>query len=914
MLCYNRLSIRGSLKGFKELCGCRAGRVLYTDGSGAISMFGRFIAQAVILLALTVGTSARAAPQSVQPGNGGRPHYVALGGTVTFSFDARALEELGVGFIGRGQFDEVFMGPRAVFEIEPSSTLVVEAEGDVFARFGGGLLRTRGAFLLDKPGKRVVIGNLTIEANSRGGFVVKSTLGGQDIPDTPFVLDSVILDFRATEGSLRLIGELSIARGWGKTLAIPRAAGAVIGTVVVDARMGFALDASVAPSAGETDDATEDEVRLGDPLVPDVIVGDLSDILRYDDEVSGITTFAVGTTSCNIGTARASWVAGTNQHPVIAQNAYRLKNDRFEQIGLSWVKHGFFALNHSLCSPCLDHTNGTELGVGCSDPYRASLNGIQTNMSPRSTVNAHTGYFTYTGGSPQAETAIDRRVQIHDVDLDPALNAGARYFVQGHYVTPGDAEARTHNNNASYREVEAVESGPGVFTLIINEHWLTQREQPAVRAWQDVDPSVVETDMQIPDEGLFILAAKVIDLGSSTWRYEYAVQNLNSDRSAMSFSVPIPPGTLVTNIGFHDVDYHSGDPYASTNWTGIAANGSVTWSTEDYATNPDANALRWGTVYNFRFEVNAWGEPGTATVGLFKPPALVDDPVEITGATVVPTHEMIDCNNNLTHDACDISCEAQGCEPPCGGSDDCDDNLVPDECQPDCNNNETADECDIASGTSADCNGDTVPDECEIDCNRNEIPDSCDITDETSEDCNSNDVPDECEIDEDSTAPGGPFFCSEDCDPDCNWNGKPDECDVNTDDDNDRVFGCDDLCPLTNPGLKCGCNEREDCCLPGFCYSDLGLPPVPPSLCRDANGEPQCNLSPLCRNGCLVGDVDDNGILDLRDVGGLQCCFGAAEGQDQYDECVRIYDFNEDGVMDLKDYVTLVDLMFNGIP
>lgn len=75
---------------------------------------------------------------------------------------------------------------------------------------------------------------------------------------------------------------------------------------------------------------------------------------------------------------------------------------------------------------------------------------------------------------------------------------------------------------------------------------------------------------------------------------------------------------------------------------------------------------------------------------------------------------------------------------PPGVSADCNDNLIPDECE-------------IASGT-ADCNGNLIPDDCDMgsglsaDCNRNLRPDECDLADGTSADCNENGRPDECDI------------------------------------------------------------------------------------------------------------------------------------------------------------------------
>ena len=71
---------------------------------------------------------------------------------------------------------------------------------------------------------------------------------------------------------------------------------------------------------------------------------------------------------------------------------FRLKDGRFEQIGQSWLKHGFFAESLNLCcNSCSGDPTGNHLGVGCSDPYTSSRNGSQGNLGPRSTVNASTG-------------------------------------------------------------------------------------------------------------------------------------------------------------------------------------------------------------------------------------------------------------------------------------------------------------------------------------------------------------------------------------------------------------------------------------------------------------------------------------------------------------------------------------------
>ncbi|MFQ5491047.1 MAG: hypothetical protein ACE5GE_10025 [Phycisphaerae bacterium] len=377
------------------------------------------------------------------------------------------------------------------------------------------------------------------------------------------------------------------------------------------------------------------------PVGPDVIVGDLPEVSNYGS-IGGISAFSIGTTSCNVGDQNLLWIATTNQHPVIAQNMYRLKNDRFEHIGMSWVKHGFFALTQDECGCGCNGIGADRLGVGCSDPYGSGLNGQQGSagtggLGPRFQINAFTGNFAFPYSSQGLTgNAIFKRVQVKDSDLDPAVNGGGVYFIEGHYVTPDDAAAGNQNNNASYREV--------LMTLVSNV-WradvtdATQRERPAIRAWKDRDPTVTETDVQVPGDGLFILAAKAWPLVTGQFHYEYALANLNSDRSGGSFSVPVNLSATVTNIGFHDVDYHSGDGIGAvttdaTDWTATLASGALTWSTQTFAANPNANALRWSTTYNFWFEADLLPETtlSPATIGLFKP----GTPAQVAASTVVP--------------------------------------------------------------------------------------------------------------------------------------------------------------------------------------------------------------------------------------------------------------------------------------
>ena len=393
----------------------------------------------------------------------------------------------------------------------------------------------------------------------------------------------------------------------------------------------FILIAAISHSPSLAQDANLCDVA-GE--APDIVVGDLSGVQRFGT-VGNISGYSVGTISCNVGTCWANWESSTSDHPVIGQNLYRLKDGRFEQIGQSWVKHGFFALSQTFCSGGCVSGDGSHLGVNCSDPYSSGLNGSQARLGPRSEVNPTTGEFLFPFTTiDQTGDDVYKRLQVHNDDLDPSLNPGAVYFVEAQYIAADDAAAGNGDNNASYREV-VVTGSNGVYDIAVIGG--TVRERPAVYGWKEHDPSIKITTFKVPGDGLFTVVSHVTDLGDGFFRYEYSVHNLDSNRAGGSFRVPIPEGTTVTNIGFHDVAYHSGEPYDGTDWVGSvvteASGSSVLWSTEPHGVDPNANALRWGTLYNFRFEADVPALITEVTVGLFIPGI----PDETTGLALAPS-------------------------------------------------------------------------------------------------------------------------------------------------------------------------------------------------------------------------------------------------------------------------------------
>jgi hypothetical protein len=342
---------------------------------------------------------------------------------------------------------------------------------------------------------------------------------------------------------------------------------------------------------------------------PDVIVGDMPNTQKWGT-LNNVTAYSIGTTSCNIGTAALDWIPTPNpNHPVIAQNIYRVKGGRIEQIGQSWLKHGFAVAAGSLCGNC-GNFNSNQLGVNCSDPYSAGLNGNQSLLGPRSKVNAFTGAYIQPFNHPTPPASVlAGRVQVRNSDLTPALNQGAAYFIEAEYIHPQDSAAGNGKNNASYRRV-TIDAN-----LNLSFSGPTVQQSPAIEAWKVINPDVKLFNVDIPHEGRMILGVRSTGT-AGTFQHEVALFNLNSDRAAQSLTVTTAAGGVVSNTGFHDVDYFN-EPYPATDWSPVITNPSVKWSTQTFAQNPNANALRWGTLYNF--SCHSTRQLTSITIGLFKP-------------------------------------------------------------------------------------------------------------------------------------------------------------------------------------------------------------------------------------------------------------------------------------------------------
>ncbi len=455
-----------------------------------------------------------------------------------------------------------------------------------------------------------------------------------------FTIEGHHYDYDNKTKVLRLTeGRLLVSSDFAKNMGRPADAGTQAGTISITGNMrpvqvDQVVNGDVTSSVLK---GTGAQPEAGTVPGPDVVVGDILSVEQAQSgAVNGYVGLGIGTTSCNYGVVDLNWFQMPNpDHPVIPQNLYRMSggatnNERFEQIGQSWMKHAFTALTQNICGLGCNGTGGTHLGSGCSDPYTASLNYSQSGIGSRAWVNPFTGVFPSTARdhTGHSHTSVSHRLMVAVNDLVAAQNPGATYYAEAQYVTPHEyAWCQSHPgqcnmyNNVSSRQYTP--TGTTTFTFAANTS--TQRTKPAITSWTGSTQVAIEPAPGV--DGIGTVGYKVTNPSPGVWHYEYAIYNQNIDRGIQSFRVPLGCGVSASNIGFHapinDAGFANDGTANSAGisnaaWTTAQTAGSLTWSSETFAQNPNANALRWGLLFNFRFDSDRPPVTTNATIGFYK--------------------------------------------------------------------------------------------------------------------------------------------------------------------------------------------------------------------------------------------------------------------------------------------------------
>lgn len=460
------------------------------------------------------------------------------------------------------------------------SQLVFKTPRGFFDGIDDGRLVHRGGFMLRQDGRLIDLTDFVLVVHpDRYSFTLRDSEG-----DVWFDVVMPHPYFDPNSGSLRLENmDLLIGERLAAWLGESRLAGSVIGAMHVRVQLlqpeNFALRGQCpADFSGDVD----------------VALTALNSVSRVAQSGSEWAVVG-GATLANVGVADVPWYRAiepdapsdqVGQHPFLVLQFYKVTDARIEQLGVSDVKHAFYAVNTD-CECFGDQI----LYDGCADHYSAFTNADRFFLAPRDEVNAFTGDWSSLGSHFDAEPVDDYRHHGHEghglldhllvVDSTDLEDESARYYFEGWYLVQGDINI--FNNMA---QIQVTPHGNGFTTLDA-----TFRQGSPMDLWVEQGHEGPESAHLAIDSGrgrLRVAVKTSYEEGQGMFRYEYAVMNHDAEQAPIRFEIPLGDGVQVGSVSFED---HDDDPL--NDWVGAVKSDSVSFS------GSSGNALKWGRMFNF---------------------------------------------------------------------------------------------------------------------------------------------------------------------------------------------------------------------------------------------------------------------------------------------------------------------------
>lgn len=486
------------------------------------------------------------------------------------------------------------------------STLTFVVVDGRFDHVTNGTIKHSGGFVIANGRRTLDASNFVIQPSRTKSDAYELVVGNGRSAFVAFDLTYARHSYMAEDKQITIGGmDMVLTDGGARALGRPELSGKLFGSVniIADARPIDGLGDVAPPSGG---------LMPAAPAVLDIRISALSSLSyrgRLGTFPNGRNGFSMSTTSCNVGTQNIPWNAPMQTtHPVIAMNLYRVLNGRFEQIGWSWLKHGFLATNSNGCGSCQHPGTSALLGLNCSDTYGVTNNEDRFYLGDRDEVDPFNGTWTCLNSyfSDYQNDCVRRRpfsgefsgdnvshkLEVLDSDLG---NAGATYYYEAYYISANDFNKY---NNVSHRT--ATFSWTGSQWSVTNPG-SSQTQGLALDNWGEM-----KSIAQPNNEGDVHVAVLTTNLGGGMWHYEFAVYNHDLDRQVDEFAIPVPVGTVVQNVGFRDIDQDGSNQWAS-NFSG----GEIRWTTNN-------NPLKYSSVFNFRFDADVPPMASMASMSPFK--------------------------------------------------------------------------------------------------------------------------------------------------------------------------------------------------------------------------------------------------------------------------------------------------------
>jgi hypothetical protein len=290
-----------------------------------------------------------------------------------------------------------------------------------------------------------------------------------------------------------------------------------------------------------------------------------------------------------------------DQHPYLIWNMYREIDNRFEQIGVSGVKHAFWSTN-TVC-PC---DPGHILFPGCQDKYSVGNNNSSNHLGPRENISVFDGVWNSTGSffdqngdgvQDNSSSAVgENRMVVAEADFaDNTLP----YYISSWYIIRDDVNIF---NNMGYNQYNITANGNGWnFNQVPNSNFTNGPASDLYVAPNTFDLNAGTASQRIVQigEGHLTVAVKVIDNMDGTYTYNYMVENHDYDPQVQTISLPLSISASFSGFVFADTDENAGNE-----WSVTRENNTLKLQ------SPVGNEIDWGILYSFSFTTNTPPEAG----------------------------------------------------------------------------------------------------------------------------------------------------------------------------------------------------------------------------------------------------------------------------------------------------------------
>ena len=545
--------------------------------------------------------------------------WTASQGETSLAFDPGMLESLEIRVHGSVADRTANRPGTHRLAISPLGQLKFWAPNAAFDGFAAGALQHIGELSLSYPGGEVSVSNFRLMPSGPDTLDLVDTSGV-----TLLKLDYLHTQLKPETREMALWNmDVSIAPALAERMGKPHLSGLVIGQAFTRTRMSMPAGVSTQGVC------TSPSWHNGTTQLTDVELYSIGQVQQVARQAGVRVAVAPSASLRNVGTADVPWYPkfftpsnGTypapytrDQHPFLVWALYRESAGVLEQIGVSEVKHAFFAVNNACGCPggnILWSANSAPNATGCTDVYGVGTNDDPNYLGPRGEVDAHAGMWEQCGSffapgatppGPCSQTVsgatadeFERRLVVAESELQ---TADADYWMEAWYVIRDDVNL--FNGLAHVTLAPTLEGSTWDFN-----HGTTV-QGAALDEW--VPPGTagpMQAHVQAEDaDGHYSVATRITDLGGGNYRYVYVVMNYDFTPRFDAFALAVPTGVNVDNFSFHDAD-----GAGANDWTVSESGEQLTWSA------PVSAPLDWGRMLTFVFRADAPPTEGDIALGI----------------------------------------------------------------------------------------------------------------------------------------------------------------------------------------------------------------------------------------------------------------------------------------------------------